>query len=98
MKENKISLCSWCMVFNGDLMVTGDKMLFHLKTGKKLIIFFLSWCKREGPTDNFPALSPYGNLKVRTPSELVQNALFSCKRTVHAFNPNGNPEVKTHQN
>merc|ERR1712037_738441 len=22
------------------------------------------WCKREGPTDNFPALSPYGNLKV----------------------------------
>jgi len=22
------------------------------------------WCKREGPSDNFPALSPYGNLKV----------------------------------
>merc|ERR1712126_672527 len=22
------------------------------------------WCKREGPSENFPALSPYGNLKV----------------------------------
>merc|ERR1711962_300884 len=22
------------------------------------------WCKREGPSENFPSLSPYGNLKV----------------------------------
>ena len=26
-----------------------------------------SWCKREGPSENFPSLSPYGNLKVKIP-------------------------------
>ena len=39
----------------------------EMVTMKQIKIHHHSWCKREGPSENFPSLSPYGNLKVKIP-------------------------------
>merc|ERR1712212_378253 len=58
--------CSKFLVDNRDPMhcKKGDSFITKPAAKNNTIEQPRIWCKREGPTDNFPALSPYGNLKV----------------------------------
>merc|ERR1712145_8286 len=58
--------CSKFLVDNRDPMhcKKGDSFITKPAAKNNTVEQPRIWCKREGPTDNFPALSPYGNLKV----------------------------------
>jgi len=58
--------CSKFLVDNRDPMhcKKGDSFITKPAAKNNTVEQPRIWCKREGPSENFPSLSPYGNLKV----------------------------------
>merc|ERR1712107_239541 len=58
--------CSKFLVDNRDPMhcKKGDSFITKPAAKNNTVEQPHIWCKREGPSENFPSLSPYGNLKV----------------------------------
>merc|ERR1712107_235492 len=58
--------CSKFLVDNRDPMhcKKGDSFITKPAANNNTVEQPRIWCKREGPSENFPSLSPYGNLKV----------------------------------
>merc|ERR1712107_789756 len=68
--------CSKFLVDNRDPMhcKKGDSFITKPAAKNNTVEQPRIWCKREGPSENFPSLSPYGNLKVwykRSTGQLV---------------------------
>merc|ERR1712107_88306 len=58
--------CSKFLVDNRDAMhfKKGDSFITKPAAKNNTVEQPRIWCKREGPSENFPSFSPYGNLKV----------------------------------
>ena len=64
--DNVIVILRMMMVMTITMMMVMTITMKMVKM-KQIKIHHHSWCKREGPSENFPSLSPYGNLKVKIP-------------------------------
>merc|ERR1711874_496187 len=62
----KPTTCTKFLVDNRDPMhcKKGDSFITKPAAKNNTVEQPRIWCKREGPSENFPSLSPYGNLKV----------------------------------